>query len=149
MNTSKTRRLAGSWALAMTASCAAIAAQDEMPGAPSIGLTRNQVVAELLATRQTHRWDEPSAQWVLFGSPRPMASVRTRGEARAEWAAFAAAHRFDESQGGWIRTRMPARADVGPTRDQVAASTSLFLETHAWDEFTQLWTEHPSYSRLR
>lgn len=148
MNTPNTRRLAWGWALAMTASCAAMAAHDHMPGAPSTDLTRSQVVAEVLASRQTHRWDEPSAQWVPLGPAKPAVGVRTRDEVRAERAAFAAAHRFDESQGGWIRTRMPARVDVGPTRDQVAASTSLFLETHAWDEFTQVWTEHARHSRM-
>lgn len=149
MNTLKTQRLAWSLALAMTASCVATAAQEGMQGVVSTGLTRDQVVAELLATQKTHRWDEPSAQWVPRGPTRPAASDLTRADVRAELAVFTSAHRFDESQGGWVARNMPPRAEDELTRRQVAASTILFLETHAWDESTQLWTEHARVSRTR
>lgn len=149
MNNLKTYRIAWGWMLAMTVSSVATAAPELVADMPSSRLARQEVIAELQATQRTHRWDEPSAQWVSRRPTTPTAAGSTRDQVRAELTAFTSSNRWDESLGGWIPRTAVARETNGLTRAEVAASTLLFLETHHWDESTQLWSEHARIPRTR
>lgn len=148
MNNMKTYRIAWGWMLAMTVSSVATAAPEFVADMPSSGLTRQEVIAELQAAQRTHRWDEPSAQWVSR-RPTTTAAGSTRDQVRAELAAFTTSNRWDESHGGWIPRTVAARDAGALTRAEVVASTRLFLETHDWDESAQRWSEHVRVPRTR
>lgn len=147
MRTLNMQRLTWSLMLATMTPCIAAAAQEGMPEAPSIGLTRQQVTSELMAAQATHRWDEPSAQWSLREPMEAPASGRTRREVRSELATHMRSNRWDESLGGWIPVNAQPVADGGLTRAQVAANTIQFLETHDWNDYTQVWTERANATR--
>ncbi|MCW5635869.1 MAG: hypothetical protein KIT17_21205 [Rubrivivax sp.] len=144
MNELKTQPWAWAVTLALSATCTVgYAGQENAKNPSSAGFTRAQVVAERDATRRTHRWDEPGAQWVFRAGAEPVAAPgMTRGEVRSEREAFARSYHWDESRGGWLPRVALQREGSALTRAQVTAETIRFHATHDWNEATQLWTEH-------
>lgn len=149
MNIGKTQRLAWTLTLALTASSVATAQQEGTTAMPAVGLTRHEVVADLLANRATHRWDDPNSQWVLREPAASAESGLTRSEVLAERAAFIRLNRWDEPKGGWILRTTPPRDPDASTRAQVAASTEVFVKAHTWDEATQLWNVNGLVRRMQ
>jgi hypothetical protein len=114
-------------------------AQQATSSASSAPLTRAQVKMERDEFIKSHRWDEPSENWVLKQGFEPPAPMKGRAEVRKERDEFLSKNRWDAATGNWIPLAQP-RVISQLSREQVRRETREFLRTHEWDEVTEAWS---------
>jgi hypothetical protein len=128
--------------LVLAAACAALPSWAQAPAVadPTMQpLTRAQVKMDRDEFLKTHRWDEPSATWMLKKGVEPPTGVKSRAEVKAARDLFLANNRWDESRGGWTPLNLGPRNMGTLSRAAVRAETAQFMRTHQWDEQTEVW----------